>query len=296
MGGWGCAVSRTSHIAPAGLPSPPKEASAAQLIAKINAQSAAVETLLATVDLEPSAGSVYSGVIKQYHDVKGFLLLRKPDFIRMTGQAPVVRTDIFDMASDGRQFSLYIPSENKFYVGATELPERAGKPLENLRPQHILDALLLQPIDPAADAYFLEDVDRDTERDYVIGALGPTRSHGTGPVILKRKIWFDRSDLEISRVQLYGGGGAYLEDIGYSNYRDFGGVHYPGRITIHRPEEDYSLTITLLNAQFNQPVPLSKFILKKPANARLIDLNGQSQPAQSARPAQSPQAGASHGQ
>jgi outer membrane lipoprotein-sorting protein len=265
----GCRVSRTKRIAPSQLPAPPQSASLAQLIAKINSQSAAVQSLTATVDLAPSTGSVYSGVIKQYHDVKGFLLARRPAYIRMAGQAPVVRTDIFDMASDGKHFSLYVPSENKFYVGETGLREKGGKSLENLRPQHVLDALLLQPVKPENKSYFLEEVDRGSEREYVIGVLAPPRP---GPVNLRRKVWFDRSNLEISRVQLYGPEGRYLEDIQYSDYRDSGGVHYPAKIVIRRPEEDYSLTLTFLSAQFNQPVPVSKFTLKRPPDVQLIDL------------------------
>ena len=284
LSAFGCSVSRTRRIAPSELPASPQTASLAQLITKINSQSAAVQSLIATVDLEPSTGSVYSGFIKQYHDVKGFLLLRKPAYIRMTGQAPVVRTDIFDMASDGKHFKLYVPSENKFYVGESGMREKPGKTLENLRPQHILDALLLEPIDPKKGSYFIEEADQDSERDYVIGELGP---FGPGPVSLKRKIWFKRSDLQISRVQLYGAGGKYQEDIEYSDYQDSGGVHYPDRIVIRRPEEDYSLAITLLNPRFNQTVPLSKFNLQKPASVRLIDLSAPEQTGKRGQPGES---------
>lgn len=269
VGALGCAVRRTRRVAPAEVPGPPKTASEAELIGKIDHRSAAVKTLTAAVDLEPSAGSVYSGVIKQYHDVKGFLLLQKPDLIRITGQAPIVRTDIFEMASDGKQFSLYVPSEGKFYTGATDLPARPGKTLENLRPQHILEALLLQPIDAARETTFLEEVARNGERDYVIFVLSPS---GPGRMKLKRKIWFNRAQLEISRLQLYGEGGACVEDVSYANYHDWGGVNYPSLVAIERPMEDYSLTITLLSAHFNQPVPIAKFTLKKPPAAQLIDL------------------------
>lgn len=236
--------------------------------------------MMATVDLEPSTGSIYSGFIKQYHDVKGFLLLRKPAFIRMTGQAPVVRTDVFDMVSDGKQFKLYIPSENKFYVGKAGMAQKPGKTLENLRPQHILDALLLAPLDAAKSSYFIEEVDRNSERDYVVGEIEPSQSSKPGVVDLKRRIWFNRASLQISRVQLYDGGGKVQEDIEYSDYQDAGGVNYPRRIAIERPEEGYSLAITLLTAQFNQTVPLTKFMLQKPANALLIDLSASKQSAQ----------------
>ncbi|MDE3179221.1 MAG: DUF4292 domain-containing protein [Acidobacteriota bacterium] len=264
-----CAVRKARVVAV--LPAPPKSASAAQLIAKINAQSSAFTTLEATVELAPAAGSVNSGIIKQYHDVKGFLLVRKPDFIRMTGQAPVVHTDIFDMASGEGRFSLYIPSDNKFYVGAANLPPKPGKTFENLRPEHILGALLIQPIDPQKDSYFLEEVSQDAELDYVIGDLGPFKA---GQMNLKRKIWFNRSDLEISRLQLYANSGQCVEDVRYGDYENLGRAPFPLRIAINRPVEDISLTITLLKTQFNLPVPLSKFDLKKPSSAQLVDLGG----------------------
>lgn len=279
----GCAINRTRRVAPAEVPAPPKVASEAELIAKIDHQSAAVQTLTAAVDLEPSAGSIYSGVIKQYHDVKGFLLLRRPDLIRITGQAPIVRTDIFDMASDGERFSLYIPSEGKFYTGAAGLPVRPGKTLENLRPQHVMEALLLQPVDTARETTFLEQVDRHDERDYVIFVLLPS---GPGKMRLERKIWFNRTRLNVSRLQIYGEGGVCVEDVSYANYQDWGGVNYPSLVTIERPVDDYSLTITLLSAHFNQPVPLAKFTLKKPPAAQLIDLGA----------AKTVRAGASDGQ
>lgn len=268
-GAFGCKVSRTTHIAKAQAPPPARVASANDLIAAINAQSAALRTLVATVNLQPVTGSVYSGVIKQYHDVRGYILFESPDLIRVIGQAPVVRTDIFDMASNGKQFSLYIPSQNKFYVGSGSVTWHAKNSLEKLRPRHVVEALFLQPVN-GTDSYFVEDLDEPTQRDYVIGVLSGMRP---GQVSLTRKIWFNRADLEITRVQFYAAGGACLEDVHYSSYADFGGVHYPARITIERPEDGYSLTISILKATWNQPIPAARFSLKKPPNAQLVDLN-----------------------
>ncbi|MGH9355310.1 MAG: outer membrane lipoprotein-sorting protein [Terriglobia bacterium] len=264
-----CAVSRTRHIARIRAFPPPHEASVAQLVSAINLQSGSVHSLTATVDLAPSTGSTYSGVIKQYHDVRGFILAERPAWIRVVGQAPVVRTDIFDMASDGRRFSLYIPSQNKFYVGPAALGRHFQNSLENLRPQHILDALLLQPLDPAHASYFAEEAEEGEEQYYVVSEISGS---GPGLVELERKIWFDRSNLQISRVELYGSGGKYLEDVRYSDYRDFDGLRYPAQIAIRRPVEDYSLTIKILNARFNAPLPASKFTLKRPASAQQIDV------------------------
>lgn len=276
LGLTGCAVSRTSHVAPSQVPLPPMNASAAELIADINSQSKAVRTLSATVDLAPTAGSVYSGVIRQYHDVRGFILAKWPGWIRIQGQAPVVRTDIFDMASDGQKFQLYIPSKQKFIVGSTAPSPSPKSSLENLRPQHIVEALLLEPVDTPKDQYFIEEAEEGSQRFYVVGILG---NCSDGRLYLERKIWFDRVNLSISRVQLYGAKGRYQEDIHYSFYEDFGGVRFPRRIEVDRPVEDYSLSMTIESATFNQDIPASKFVLQQPATAQLVVLKTPPAPA-----------------
>jgi outer membrane lipoprotein-sorting protein len=244
-------------------------ASPADLAARINARSEAIRTMTAVVDLEPTAGSVYSGVIKEYHDVKGFILLQKPSRIRMQGQAPVVRTEIFDMVSDGKEFRLYIPPKQKFIVGKTSFRRPAKNALENLRPQHIEEALLVPPIDAAQEKYFMQEEEVGGRRFYVVTVLEPAAGD---ELTLKRRIWFDRSDLEISRLQIYGEGGTYIEDVHYSDYQDFQGVKYPARIELSRPVEDYRLTIIIQKATFNQPIAPEKFELQKPPNAQLVEL------------------------
>ncbi len=128
----GCLVRKQTRLHPSQVPPPAREATLAELLSKINSQSEAVRTLTATVDLEPTAGSVYSGIIKEYHDVKGFILVERPSMIRMLGQAPVVRTNIFDMVSNGEEFRLYIPPKQKFIVGKTTFQHPAKNALENL--------------------------------------------------------------------------------------------------------------------------------------------------------------------
>lgn len=271
----GCAVKRTTRVSPSQLPPPAKEASVAELIGKVNAQSEAVRTLVATVELEPTAGSVYSGVIKEYRDVRGFILLEKPALIRMIGQAPVVRTNIFDMVSDGREFKLYIPSRQKFIVGKNDFRRPAKNSLENLRPQHILHALLLPRIDPAQEKYFVEEAEEGAGRYYVVSVF----ETGDGAELqLNRKVWFDRATLAVSRLQLYGLGGSHIEDVHYSDYQDFQGVNFPTRIEIIRPIEDYRLGITIQKATFNQPISPEKFELTKPEGAQLVELGAQKQP------------------
>src|SRR5450759_5962258 len=108
---------------------PQLESSEENLLASYNSQVRAVQSLQATVDLIPSTGTTYSGVIEEYHDVSGFILAQRPAMVRVIGQAPVVAKNIFDMVSDGMTFRIYIPSKNSFLVGATSLERTSNKPI-----------------------------------------------------------------------------------------------------------------------------------------------------------------------
>ena len=267
----GCAVRKTVKVSPVAAAPPAEAASLPDLIASINAQSKAIQTMTATVDLEPTAGSVYSGIIKEYHDVKSYILVQRPAMIRMVGQAPVVRTDIFDMASDGDEFWLFVPSKHKFIVGKTGVQRPAKNALENLRPQHILEALLVPPVDADSERTFRYEAEEGTRRYYIVGVLD---KGSEGDLNLKRQIWFDREDLRIDRVQFYGPQGVYVEGVQYAAYQDFQVVRYPTRITLTRPVEDYALSINLQKVTFNQPIAPEKFELKQPQGVERVELSG----------------------
>ena len=270
----GCAVRRTVRVSPLAAPPPAREASLPDLIASVNAQSKAIQTMTATVDLEPTAGSVYSGVIKEYHDIRSFILAQRPAMIRIVGQAPVVRTDIFDMASDGEEFWLFVPSKQKFIVGKTGVQRPAKNALENLRPQHILEALLIPPVDADSEPSFRYEAEEGARRYYILGVLDKGSNEGLN---LKRQIWFDREDLRIDRVQFFGPQGAYLEGVQYAAYQDFQGVRYPTRIKLTRPLEDYGLSINLQKVTFNQPIAPEKFELKQPQGVERVELSSSGQ-------------------
>ena len=139
--GCGGSIKHDVHIAKRDMPVA-KDATREELIEKFNAQASAAKSLNATVELQPTAGSKYSGLIQEYHQVKAFLLATRPANIRMIGQAPVISKTIFDMTSDGATFRVSLPTKNKFLVGDVVAERNSAKPLENLRPQHLFDALL----------------------------------------------------------------------------------------------------------------------------------------------------------
>ena len=128
---------------------PLKAATQEELIRYVNSQATKIQTLQATVDIDTSVGGVKKGKVTDYQQIRGYILARKPAMLRMIGLMPIVRNRAFDMVSDGRYFKLWIPPKNRFVVGRNDIEtHNPQQPLENLRPQHIYDALLLREVDP----------------------------------------------------------------------------------------------------------------------------------------------------
>jgi hypothetical protein len=95
----GCAVSHKTAAKPSPASGPLQTATKAQLIDLYNHWAEAVQSLNAAVTMKLTAGSAYSGVIEQYHEVNGFVLAARPANIRVIGQAPVISKNVFDMVS-----------------------------------------------------------------------------------------------------------------------------------------------------------------------------------------------------
>ena len=131
----------------------------------------------------------------------------------MIGQAPVIGTTVFDMASDGETFRVSVPSKNKFLVGQVAGEFNSSKPIENLRPQHLLDALLWPEIRKEESVLF-EEFNDETARFYVLTVL-----RGGYRTEILRKIWFDRADLQVSRLQTFAPKGLLVSDVRYSDWQ-----------------------------------------------------------------------------
>ncbi|MBI4460733.1 MAG: hypothetical protein HY648_11840 [Acidobacteria bacterium] len=265
----GCAVQRREKV-PAAILSPVlQKATLQELIEKVRQQQNAIQTLNATVELQPSVTSLTKGEIVEYRDVRAFLLVRRPAFLRMIGQAPVVRNTAFDMASDGKTFGLYIPSKNRFIVGKNEGGKRSDSALENMRPQHLLDALLWKPPEPAREEAILEAAQEGEKFYYVVHVL--RRTSGRNP-LLARKFWFERQGLALERLQIFDDTAEAVTEARYSNYGSFSGISYPQRIILDQPQDHYGMALTITKIEFNQPMDDGKFHLEQPPGAAVIDL------------------------
>jgi hypothetical protein len=249
-----------------------KDAAREELLEKYNAIASGVNTVNSTVELKTTAGSKYSGLIQEYHEVKAFLLASRPANVRMVGQAPVIGKTIFDMASDGNEFRVWLPTKNKFLVGEVALERTSEKPLENLRPQHLTEALLWQEI-RKEETVLLEEFNDENARYYVLTQLRGGRS-----TEIYRKIWFDRADLSVVRLQFFGPRGVLLSDVHYADWQPLtdaplptsGPTQFPRTVRIDRPHDDYKLDIQITKIALNREMEAARFQLAQPANAELV--------------------------
>ncbi len=253
---------------PASAPKPALVASRQELVDRYNRQAGGVRSLHATVQLKAETGSAFAGVIKEYRQINAIVLAEQPSSIRVVGQAPVVGSDIFDMVSDGETFRMYVPSKKQFLVGPAKLQQAGKKAIENLRPQPIFDALLWPQIGPEETVVLEQEFKQQPpERDYVLTVL---RRSGNGFEI-DRRIWFDRSDLDVSRVEIFGPGGSLESDIRYGAWSGEGGEPaFPRQIVLSRPHEDYRLEIDVVRLTLNEPIPPAQFELAQPAGSTLV--------------------------
>lgn len=282
----GCAVSRKTVVKPSGPPAVLQSASKKQLIDSYDHQAQSITSINAAVTMVLTAGSAYTGVIEQYHEVSGFILAQKPADVRVIGQVPVVGTDIFDMVSDGERFHIFIPSKNKFIVGPAQLERPSTKPIENLRPQHLTGALFWDEI-PPADPVLKEQASQGNTAYYVLTVI-----HRVGTVSspaaeadweIARKIWFDRTNLTVSRIQTYDSGGQLAADVAYTGWDTFGMERYPRDISVNRPASDYNLEIHIVRLTLNQAITADRFVLKQPPGTELVRVgepSGESAPGE----------------
>ena len=280
--GWGCAASQPTATKPAGPPVALQTASKSDLIAAYNRQATAVTSINAGVTMTLTAGSQYTGVIKQYHQITGFILAQRPSSIRVIGQAPVVGTNIFDMVSDGETFEIFIPSQNKFITGSASVERPSAKPIENLRPQHLINAVFWNPI--PADAPVLFEQEREgNSQFYVLTVVRAANSASPQDWEIASRIWFDRADLSVARIERYDPGGKLVADARYSGWDAFGGIRYPRQISLERPENDYRLDIGVTKLTLNETITADRFVLKQPPGTQLERV-GESAPEPETKP------------
>ena len=254
---------------PANVLSAPPE----QLVDAINKRYDAINSLNATVTFTATQGGALKGKETTYTSFNGYILLRKPESLRVIGLLPVVHTRAFDMASDGKTFQLWIPPKNKVIEGTNTEPRTPSQnAFENMRPYIFFDSLLIGKI--GADDLLLITTDSPTgmnpktrklefQPEYQVTVLD--RKGGSNVLLARRVIHFSRIDLRPIEEDIYDKAGQIQTQAMYGPMQTFGDEHFPGTITIRRPQDQYQILITFQKVVLNQPLTDDQFQLTIPA-------------------------------
>jgi outer membrane lipoprotein-sorting protein len=241
-------------------------ADTATLVAAVSRQFNAVRDFNATVDMVPALGSAEKNQITEFKDVRAFILFRRPAFIRVIGLYPVVRSKAFDMVSDGTDFRLYLPGKNRFITGRNEIVAPSKNKLENLRPEHILEALRVRPLDTVHDKLLLENLTDEDSASYILNEIRETPD---GLLHLQRTVWFNRVNLQLARQLIFDANGNILSDDRYSQWKSYDNVPFPKHIEINRPRDEYGVVIDIVKMDINKGVSDDKFVLEQPEGTTL---------------------------
>lgn len=275
----GCSLFPTTRHLP--VPKAPplvQTATPEQLVAQLNQHWNALKNLTATVEIQASELKTAQGVEKNFPSSRGYIIIAKPRMLRVAGTYFGVK--IFDMASNGDQFTLVIPPKGMGIEGSNTVKEKSANPLENLRPDFFFDAIVVRGLEPdesymvSADTDTIEDATKKhlyVEPEYVLTVMH--RAEGDhGQFVPVRQVTFHRDDLLPYEQDLYDAAGNLDTVITYANYADFSAGKYPSRVTIKRPMEGIVLTLTVERVQENVDLPADEFVVKIPSGYKVRNL------------------------
>jgi outer membrane lipoprotein-sorting protein len=250
-----------------------------ELVNRLNQHWDALDSLTAKVDIQASVTKSKEGLAKDYTTFGGVILMRKPEMLRVVGRVPVIGLPMFDMESDGKNFTLYIPSKKKGFTGPNALTKKSANQLENMRPGFFLDALVVRGLDKddlygvTADTETVEDAAKKhlfTVPEYVLSIS--RRKPGTQELTPVRVITFHRDDLMPYQQDVYDTDGNLETEVFYERYGDFGPNRYPSTVRIKRPLEDYQIVLTVLSVTENMKLSDDQFVVKIPEGTEVQKL------------------------
>lgn len=271
----GCLV-HTRRVQRPVMPPVVMTATAGDLVQKVNEGCQAIQSLSASVIFQATVGGPRKGKEKTYTSFDGYILLRKPEALRVIGLVPVLHTRAFDMASDGQTFKLWIPHKNEVFEGPNAVTTPSKNTLENFRPDIFSDSLLIHCIGPEDLVTLTEEnpavYNRKTHKllsqpEYELTVL---RRKGSGQELVpERVIHFDRTNLRPIEEDIYNARGAIQTQAIYGADQTFGTVQFPGSITIRRPLEEYQIVITFTKLITNLKLNDDQFQLKTPPGTKV---------------------------
>lgn len=279
LGTWlaGCgAVKTTTRVDVPPAYRQAQSASLEELIALVNDRYAAIDTLtVSRFQVEFTGGSVEAGYLEAYRKGQGYLVAARPDSIFVNILNPLTNSSILAMATQLGSFQIWLPTRNQYVTGPTEVPSREENPLYNVRPSHLLPALLIEPLTGQGEMRYFREEDQDGAAKYYVLYV-VTLSEEAGGLSLQRKLWIERSRMQLVRQQYYHAG-AVTSVIRYNGPVEVEQRWVPVRIQVERPEERYSMSLEFdpESIRVNRTLPPDAFEIPRPPGAEVVYVQDQ---------------------
>lgn len=240
---------------------------------QLDSRYKAMQTFNASVEISATTGGGLQGKEVQTLSFAGYILMRKPEFLRVLLLVPVVRTQALDMVSDGNNFKLLIPPRRRAIVGSNTVTTKSKNSLENLRPDVFYDSLFIQGPEDDQIMSMTTDIrviesgkkkqDLIEEPAYALQILA--KPEGSQARAL-RVIHINSTDLLPYQQDIYDKDGQVVTKAYYSGYTFYGTTPFPSKVIIERPRDHYSLTVTITKLTLNGHLDDDQFELKIPEN------------------------------
>lgn len=250
-----------------------------QLVDKMNNRWNAMKSLRADVEIRLTTTKQQEGIAKDYTTFPAIILMRKPEDLRVVGFIPVVHTRMFDMVSNGQDFTLYLPTKDQAYEGPNALTHKSPNMIENLRPGFFLDSLAVQGMPPQDEYMVVPDTEtvEDPKRkhllvfpEYILSIMRrKANSRELQPI---RVITFRRDDLLPYQQDLYDDQGNLQTQVTYGRYAEYGDNKFPSTVTIKRPLEGFQVVLTVQRVVENLELKNDQFELQIPSDTKIQHL------------------------
>ena len=304
------------------LLTPLSDAPKPQLLNVIN-RLAALQSIHGRVDIQfEDTSFAEAGIAEKYKQADGQVTLQRPGKVYLIVKVPFIATDIAQMTSDGEHFRVAVlqgdEKYRRFVKGTnsavydklrmngdgTTQPDKTKKKtmneketvnaLSNLRPQHLTDALLINPANTDSGYFYSQSEfyqeEDDTRREAKKGTrivrgyylLEEFSQPADGDPVLRRRFWFDRvGGIRLARLQTFDDRGLLITEVAYWDEKAFGDagqLRLPSRVEITRPHDQYKLSITYqepASVDLNKEYRPEAFVLENRWELREIDLDAQ---------------------
>jgi len=277
LGGCGAVKERRSLVIPPAY-AEAKTATPEEVLSLIDQRYSGIGTLtVSRFEVEFTGGAVEDGYLEKYRKAKGYLVAANPDSAFVNILNPLTNSSVLVMAAEKGSFQVWIPSRNQYVIGHTDLIAHEDNPIYNVRPAHILQAILIEPLPSGAEARFsFEEAQDDTRKYYVLGVFELAED---SPIMrLRRKIWIERSQMVLARQQYYSGP-QLLSSIEYGMPVEVAGKLVSTSVKLERPLERYSIAFQFdpASVQLNREIKDGAFKIDQPPGAEVVNVNERRQ-------------------